>query len=135
MKRFAGIAVGFSLLFLSPAFAADTVSPAGTGKSVPPITRAATMRTVGIVVEIAELTVTIERSFKGKKELMAFGLDKPLEGLAVGNKVSVSYMEKDGRRMALKVAKVQERKLPPRKMPVSTKSPSPQPAKQKNGTP
>jgi len=130
----------FFVLLLSPSFGADGKPPAvparpAAEKIVPVAAKATTMKTVGVLTEITEQTIKIERAFKDKKEIMEFGLEGPLEGLAVGDKVSVNYLEKAGRHVAFKVAKVAEKKLPPRKTPIPGKPAGKVPPRGKSGTP
>jgi len=129
----------FFVLLLSPSFGADgkpPVAPArpATEKIVPAAAKVTTMKTAGVLTEITEQTIKIERAFKGKKEIMEFGLERPVEGLAVGDKVSVNYREKGGRYVAFKVAKMEEKKLPPRKTPVPGKAAGKSPPREKSGT-
>jgi len=126
-------------LLLSPSFGADgkpPVAPArpAAEKIIPAAAKVTTMKTAGVLTEITEQTIKIERAFKDKKEIMEFGLERPLEGLAVGDKVSVNYLEKGGRFVAFKVAKMEEKKIPPRKTPVSGKPAGKSTPKEKSGT-
>jgi hypothetical protein len=129
----------FFVLLLSPTFGADGKPPVvparpAAEKIVPVAAKVTTMKTAGVLTEITERTIKIERAFKDKKEIMEFGLERPLEGLAVGDKVSVNYLEKAGRYVAFKVAKMGEKKLPPRKTPVPGKPAGKSSAKEKSGT-
>ncbi len=78
------------------------------------------MRASGVVTEITSDTLIIERNITG--EVMEFRLEKPLAGIAPGDKVTVSYVQKEERNTAKRVTKI-----PPRiKTPTPAgKSPDP----------
>lgn len=78
------------------------------------------MRASGVVTEITADTLIIERNITG--EVMEFCLEKPLSGIAPGDKVTVSYVQKEERNTAKRVTKI-----PPRiKTPAPAgKSPDP----------
>jgi len=128
-----------SVLLLSPCFGADTNPPGlparPAAEKIVPAVKATTMKTAGVLTEITEQTIRIERTFKDKKEIMEFSLEKPLEGLVVGDKVSVNYTEKEGRHVAFKVAKMEEKKLPPRKTQAPGRAAGKLPSREKGGRP
>jgi hypothetical protein len=99
MKRFLIMAAGFLLLCLVAAFAAER----------PPVTaplppRVPEMSTAGRVLEISDTVLKIERTLRGKVETMVFVLEKPFAGIAVGDQIKVSYLEKEGRNILIRVA-------------------------------
>jgi len=49
----------------------------------------------GIVMELSDTTIMVERITKGHMETMEFALDKPIKNLKVGDKVRVSYIKKE----------------------------------------
>lgn len=92
------ICIGFT-----PAFAAEKPP---TAPPIPP--RIPEMSAVGKVLEVSEAVLKIERTLKGKAEMMEFILEKPFSAIAVGNQIKVSYMEKDGRNVLIRVAPAQK---------------------------
>lgn len=57
----------------------------------------------GVVKEISDTMITVERTVKGKTETMGFILDKPVERIKVGEKVRVSYVKKEDKYVAIRV--------------------------------
>jgi len=86
------------LLGFTLAFAAEK-PPAAT---LPP--RTPEMSAAGRVIEISDAVLRIERSLKGKSEIMEFTLEKPLTGFAVGDSIKVSYRAKEGRNILIRAA-------------------------------
>ena len=111
MKRFSICILGAAFLLSAIAFAAD--NPASNAKTdtvkVAPV-RIAKMNATGKVVEISDKTVKIERTVKNKVETMEFVLDKPSENIAVNDAVKIVYLEKEGKLVAFKVAKINPKK-------------------------
>ena len=66
------------------------------------------MNTAGTVLEISGTSLKIERTLKGKAEIMEFILEKPFPDVAAGDSVKVSYLEKDGRNVLIRVAPAQK---------------------------
>lgn len=64
------------------------------------------MHATGKVIEISNDTIKIERTIKGDVESMEFTLDKPVANIGVNDSVKIEYVEKDGKLVASKVAKV-----------------------------
>ncbi|MEN6319518.1 MAG: hypothetical protein ABFD82_12275 [Syntrophaceae bacterium] len=88
----------------------------------------------GIVKELTDTMIMVERTVKGKTEIMEFALDKPVEKIKPGDKVRVSYIKKDGKnvatRVSIAVAKKINKKTPPRETKQSPAvTPQPQPSK------
>jgi hypothetical protein len=115
MKRSLIIAAVFLLLCLALAFAAEKPSV-----PVPLPPRVPEMSTAGKVLEISDTVLKIERTLKEKAEMMEFALEHPFPGIAVGDSVKVSYLEKGGRNILIRVAPakmtaVQKGKQPPAK--------------------
>ena len=104
MKRLLVFVVGLSFLFCASAFAVDQPAPAAKAEPVKtaPV-KVAKMWATGKVVEITDTMVKIEKMVKGKVETMEFDLEKPLAKIKAGEKVTVSYVEKEGKMVALKV--------------------------------
>jgi hypothetical protein len=99
MKRFLVIAAGLTLICFTLAFAAEKTPPA------PPLSpRVPEMSTAGKVLEVSDKVLKIERTLKGKAETMEFSLEKPFTDVAVGDQIKVSYLEKDGRNILVRVA-------------------------------
>lgn len=78
-------------------------------RSAPPLPpRIPEMSTAGTVLEVSGTSLKIERTLKGKAEIMEFILEKPFPAVAVGDPVKVSYLEKDGRNVLIRVAPAQK---------------------------
>ena len=65
----------------------------------------------GIVKEISDTKLLVERTVKGKVEFTEFVLDKPTEKIKTGDKVKVSYTRKEGKNIATKVTPVISKKI------------------------
>ena len=105
MKRLMLFAAGLTFLLFAWAFAADqpvSTAPAAVPSQTAKITR---MRAPGTVLEISDVMLKIERKIKDRVETMEFVLEKPVK-FKVGDRVRVSYVEKDGRMLATRVVKV-----------------------------
>ncbi len=97
MKRFLIGAASLILLGFAPAFAAEK-----TAATPPP--RVPEMSTAGQVIEVTATLLKIERTLKGEAETMEFVLEKPFTDIAVGDQIKVSYREKNGRNVLIRVA-------------------------------
>jgi hypothetical protein len=103
MKRFLAMAailifIGFTLVFA-----------AEKPVSAPPLPpRVPEMSAAGKVLEISDTILKIERTLKGKAEIMDFILEKPFPNIAAGDQVKVSYQEKGGRNVLIQVAPAQK---------------------------
>ncbi len=62
------------------------------------------MSTAGKVLEVSDTVLKIERTLKGKAETMEFILEKSFTDITVGDQIKVSYLEKDGRNILIRVA-------------------------------
>jgi hypothetical protein len=97
-------AAGLTFLLFAWAFAADqpvSTAPAAITSQTAKITR---MRAPGTVLEISDVMLKIERKIKDRVETMEFVLEKPVK-FKVGDRVRVSYVEKEGRMIATRVVK------------------------------
>ena len=104
MKRLMLFAAGLTFLLFAWAFAADqpvSTAPAAVTSQTAKITR---MRAPGTVLEISDVVLKIERKIKDRVETMEFVLEKPVK-FKVGDRVRVSYVEKDGKMIATRVVK------------------------------
>jgi hypothetical protein len=79
----------------------------------------------GIVKEISDTTVMVERSVKGNVETMEFALDKPVQDIKAGDKVKVSYVKKEGKNIAMKVAPVVAKRIMKKAVPAKEIKPAP----------
>jgi hypothetical protein len=107
MKKVLWYIVGTVFLLSTLAFAID--KPASPAKADPVktnIVKAAKMHATGKVIEISEEFVKIERTVKGDVETMEFTLEKPVKNIIVNDSVKIDYVEKDGKLIASRVAKV-----------------------------
>ena len=103
MKRFLTLAAVLIFLGFTLAFAAEKP------RSAPPLPpRIPEMSTAGTVLEISGTSLKIERTLKGKAEIMEFILEKPFPNIAAGDQIKVSYVEKEGRNVLIRVAPAQK---------------------------
>ncbi len=87
------------LLCVTLAFAAEKKSATPT-----PPPRVPEMSTAGKVMEVSDTVLKIERTLKGETETMEFSLEKPFTNIVVGNQIKVTYREKGGRNILIRVA-------------------------------
>ncbi len=88
-----------SLAAAMPGKAEKAAPSTGTAAAV----RVTRMKAAGVVTEISDTTLKIERKFRDKVETMEFVLEKPLTKIKVTDKVRVSYVNKEDRNIATKV--------------------------------
>jgi hypothetical protein len=126
MKRFLTLAAVLIFIGFTLAFAAEKP------RSAPPLPpRTPEMSTAGKVLEISDTILKIERTLKGKAEIMEFILEKPFPNIMAGDQVKVSYLEKDGRNVLIRVApakktavkKAVKKELPKEMKPVAPPAP------------
>ena len=99
MKRFLTLAAVLIFIGFTLVFAAEKPT------SAPPLPpRIPEMSAAGKVLEISDTLLKIERTLKGKAEIMEFILEKPFPNIAAGDQIKVSYLEKDGRNILTRVA-------------------------------
>jgi hypothetical protein len=103
MRRFLTVAAILMVLGFTLVFAAEKPRSA---PALPP--RIPEMSTAGTVLEVSGTSLKIERTLKGKAEVMEFILEKPFANIAAGDPVKVSYLEKDGRNVLIRVAPAQK---------------------------
>ena len=109
MKRLMLIAAGLVFLLFAWAFAADP--PVSTAPVAPAkASKITKMRAPGTILEISDVLLKIERKIKDKVETMEFVLEKPVKFKA-GDRVRVTYVEKDGKMIATRVVKAVEVKI------------------------
>jgi Na+-transporting methylmalonyl-CoA/oxaloacetate decarboxylase gamma subunit len=101
MKRLMVFMVGFVFLFSLVVMAADQVSASIT-KTDSAKEKVAKRQKTGTVVNLSDEAIKIEFTKKGKKETMEFALTKPAK-VSLGEKVTVYYTEKDGKKEALNI--------------------------------
>ena len=99
MKRFLIIAAVLIPMYFTLTFAAEKTSPAP-----PLVPRVPEMSTAGKVIEITAALLKIERTLKGEAEIMEFILEKPFTNITVGDQIKVSYRERNGRNVLIRVA-------------------------------
>jgi hypothetical protein len=106
----------FVFIFNVWAFAADGTSAAPAkaehSKVVAPKPPKETRVSIsGVVKEISDTMVMVERTVKGNTETMQFVLYKPVEQINAGDKVRVSYIKKDDKLIAIRVSRVVAKKI------------------------
>ncbi|MDD5167305.1 MAG: hypothetical protein PHN75_00680 [Syntrophales bacterium] len=139
MKRLVVILLGMAFLIGASAFAinppdsgndktpvikSQVIKP-GAARTIPRETR---MRATGIVKELTAETLIIERTVTA--ELMEFYLEKALDKIKAGDKVTVSYVNKEEKNIAKRVGKIvpmqkKKRPAPLDSAPVSKQPPAP----------
>jgi hypothetical protein len=130
MKRLIVFVAGFVFVFSAYIFAADgpSTAPAKTEPS-----KAVTMKPpketrvsiTGIVKEISDTTIVVERTVKGKTEIMEFALDKPVVKIKAGDKVRVSYIKKEDKYIARRVTPFIAKKIIKKTSPLKEIKPLP----------
>ena len=132
MKRFVLSIIGLvficgaSVFAVTPTDAPQGKAPVPKASSVKkPAARAETrMRAIGTVKDLTDSALRIERNVTA--EVMEFNLENPLPKISVGDKVVVSYIEKDGKNIAKRVNKAVAKKknvTPQAGGPVPVKNP------------
>ena len=107
MKKALWYVAGTIFLLSTLAFAADKATSTDTvGPIKTNIVKAAKMHATGKVTEISDTSIKIERTVKGDVETMGFDLDKHAANIGVNDIVKIAYIEKDGKLIASRVAKV-----------------------------
>jgi ribosomal protein S1 len=101
MKRFTVFVLGFIFLFCTFALVVEQAT-AGPAPTDPVKAKVAKRQKTGTVVNLTDALIKIEFAKKGKKDSMEFGLTEPAK-VSVGEKVTVYYTEKDGKKEAFKV--------------------------------
>ncbi len=96
------------ICFLSPlaflyAETGKKMEKAPLTKSVSPAVRVTRMRAAGVVTEISDTILKIERKVKDQAETMEFILESPVPSIKAGDKVRVSYITKNDKNIAQKV--------------------------------
>lgn len=124
MKRLLiGAVSALFLLGFTAAFAAEKA------KAPPAPPRVPEMSTAGKVTEVTATLLKIERTLKGEAETMEFVLEKPFTDIAIGDQIKVSYREKNGRLVLIRVAPAKMTAVQkPKKEPPRTAKPVEGPA-------
>jgi hypothetical protein len=129
MKRFTLITVGLAFTFCALAFATDkpsTIPNTQPVKAAPIKSRKETrVSFTGIVKEISDTMVMVERSVKGNVETMEFALEKPVQNIKAGDRVKVSYVKKEGKNIARKVVPVVVKRIIKKAVPAKGIKPAP----------
>ena len=107
MKKVLVCAIGLVFLLAVFAFAAEKPGAHSAQKVV---SKTATMNARGRVVEISEKAVRIERSIKGRTEIMEFALESPAADIVVNDSIKIDYTVKDGKLTASRIAGLKEKR-------------------------
>ena len=103
MKRFLTLLAILLMLCFTLVFAAEKP------RSAPPLPpRIPEMSAAGTVLEISGTSLKIGRTLKGKAEIMEFIMEKPFPNITAGDQIKVSYLERDGRNVLIRVAPAQK---------------------------
>ena len=116
MKHLIVLVAFFVFILNVCAFASDGTSTAPAkaepSKAVTPKPPKETRVSIsGVVKEISDTMVMVERTVKGNTETMQFVLYKPVEQINAGDKVRVSYIKKDDKLIAIRVSPVVAKKI------------------------
>jgi hypothetical protein len=106
MRRLLAIVLSVGILCASAFLYAATSGRAEKAVSAPgsaTAVRVTGMRAAGIVIEITDTALKIERKVKDKVETMEFTLEKPLVKIKAGDKVRVSYITREDLNVATRV--------------------------------
>lgn len=128
MRRLLTMVLSLVLLCATvPIYAAapDKSVTAAVAPLSPLTAKMAKMRAAGVVTEISDTSLKIERKVKDKVETMEFRLEKPLNRINVGQKVKVSYINSEDKNVATKVTVDIPRKLNKKAKSPEIKVPAP----------
>jgi hypothetical protein len=130
MKRLIVLATCSVFIFSSCAFAADGTStaPAKANPSKAVTSKPAKepgVSIAGVVKEISDTMIIVERTVKGNTEAIKFVLYKPIEQINAGDKVMVSYIKKDDKFIATRVTLVIAQKIVKKGSPLKAIKPLP----------
>jgi hypothetical protein len=140
MKRYMVWTIALVFLFCTSVIAAEKAAapaaPATPAVKAEPAKAAIEKKEVkkdaaGKVLEISDKILKIERTLKGKAEIMEFILEKPFPNIAAGDQIKVNYLEKEGRNVLISVApakktavkKAVKKDLPKEMKPVAPPAP------------
>jgi hypothetical protein len=105
MKRETVWIIGLAFLFCALAFAGDQAVK-GTPRSEPAKATAikvVKMKVTGKVIDVTDTMLKIEHTIKGSVETIEFALEKHLTNIKVGDKIIISYIIKDEKKVATKI--------------------------------
>jgi hypothetical protein len=119
------LVAGIVFVFSASVFAIDGTSQA-PAKADP--SKAVTVKApketkvsiTGVVKDISDTVISVERTVRGKTEIMEFALDKAVEKINVGDKVKVNYLK-----IATRVTPVVVRKIIRKTSPLKETKPAP----------
>ena len=104
MRRLMAIFLVIGIFCASAFLYAATLDQAGKAVSAPgSAVRVTRMRAAGVVREMTDTALKIERKVKETVETMEFSLEKPLLKIKVGDKVRVSYITGEDKNVAVRV--------------------------------
>lgn len=103
MKHFLIVATGLALLCFALVFAGE--KPPAPPPAAP---RVPEMSTAGKVIAVSNSQMRLERTLKGKVETMEFLLENPFPNIKAGDQIRVSYREKDGRKILIRVTQAKK---------------------------
>ncbi len=125
MRRLVAIIISLgvfsaSALLYAEAVKAPNAPPAGKSSSA----RVTKVRVAGVVTEISDTSLKIERKVRDQVETMDFVLEKPVPKIKAGDKVRVSYVIKEDKNIATRVDEDIPQKII-KKMPKKDVKPAP----------
>jgi len=130
MKHLIVLVACFVFIFSACAFAADGTSispakaePSKAVTSKPP--KEPGVSITGVVKEISDTMIMVERTVKGNTETIKFVLDKPIEQINAGDKVMVSYIKRDDKHIATMVTPVIAKRIIKKTSPLKEIKPLP----------
>ena len=114
MRRLLVMVLSLGILGVAALLSAATPDNGEKAVVIPPAAltaRVAKMRAAGMVTEITDTLLKIERKIKDKVESMEFILEKPVSRIKVGDKVRVSYITREDKNVATKVTTDRRQKV------------------------
>jgi len=129
MRHFIVFVAGLVFAFAGLACTADKPSDVRTKTQT---AEADTMKSIkktrvsftGIVKDLSDATIMVERNIKNRVETMEFALDKPAKNFKVGDKVKVSYIKKENKNIATKVVPAVTKKIIVKVAPANEPNPT-----------
>ncbi|MBU1055455.1 MAG: hypothetical protein KKC46_16775 [Proteobacteria bacterium] len=109
MKRLLLLMAAVFFILCASSFAAAVTEDELVAISVKSMGKETKMSATGKVTELSDSMLKIDRRVKGKTEAMEFTLEKACSGISIGDKVKISYINKDDKNIAARVMKMQKK--------------------------
>ncbi len=111
MRRLIMLILGGCFFLCGFVFARDATKAVPEPAAVPAkvVRKETRMSATGKVTELSDTMLKIDRPVKESTEVMEFSLEKTSSNISAGDKVKVSYVNKDGKNVATKVIKMPDK--------------------------